>query len=133
MRNLKLTVRRLTQTEIIVNEAKGGKLNDSLIDALSPYQTLIYKRLIFDFQLDESIAAFACLQTNFRSIEAVIDFLFETFDHPCGKTIMQHCFIGYNPTVGDSDDGSNVVKIGQSNNSKKLICFLCQGPQEAHL
>ena len=36
MRNLKMTVRRLTQTELVQNEVKGGRLNDSFIEALRP-------------------------------------------------------------------------------------------------
>ena len=48
MRNLKMTVRRLTQTEFTQNEIKGGKMNESFIDALAPDQTMLYKRLIMD-------------------------------------------------------------------------------------
>ena len=66
MRNLKMTVRRLTQTEITPNDAKSGKLNDSLIDSLAPLQTIMYKHLIVEYEIDEAVAAFACLQTNFR-------------------------------------------------------------------
>ena len=66
MRHLKLTVRRLTQTET-KDELNAGRLNESFVDALSPNQAIIYKSLILDYHLDEAVVAFACLQTNFRS------------------------------------------------------------------
>ena len=88
MRSQTLTVRRLTQTEIIPGEVKSGRLNDSLIETLASDQTLLYKRLIADYNIDESVATYACLQTNFRSIEAVLDYLFETFVHESGKVIL---------------------------------------------
>jgi len=61
MRSQKLIVRRLTQTEIIPGEVKSGRLNDSLIDSLAADQTLLYKRLIADYNIDEAVATYACL------------------------------------------------------------------------
>ena len=58
---MKLNVRRLTQTELKESDTKCGKLNESLIDALQPSQTLLYKKLILDLGIDESVAAFTCL------------------------------------------------------------------------
>ena len=61
MRSFKMTVRRLTQTELIAGEFKSGRLNDSLIDSLAAEQTLLYKRLIIDFGIDSVVATYACL------------------------------------------------------------------------
>ena len=95
-------------------------MNESFIDALAPNQTLLYKRLILDLQIDESVAAFACLQSNFRNMESVCDYLFESFEHVSGKTIMQHPFIGYDPSVGQTGAADL-----ESQRSQGLICFLC--------
>ena len=73
-------------------------MNDSLIEALSAPQTLLYKRLILDYQIDEAVAAFACLSSNFGSVGQVMDYLFESFEHSTGRSILQHPFIGYDPT-----------------------------------
>ena len=98
MRSLKLTVRMLTQTEFVQSEVKGGgRLNDSLIEALTFTQTLLYKQLILDFQIDETVAAFACLQTNFKGVDHVMDYIFEQFEHANGRWILQHPFVGYDP------------------------------------
>ena len=36
VRSIKLSVRRLTQTELIPGEVKGGRLNESLIESMNP-------------------------------------------------------------------------------------------------
>jgi len=36
-----------------------------MIDQLEPAKTMIYKKLVYDYGIDESVAAFACLQTSF--------------------------------------------------------------------
>jgi len=60
-----MTVRRLTQTEFNSNDVRRSKLNESMIDQLEPAKTMIYKKLVYDYGIDESVAAFACLQTSF--------------------------------------------------------------------
>ena len=56
-----MTVRQLTQTDLTSPDATRSKLNESMIEALLPEQTLVYKKLIIDYGIDESVAAFACL------------------------------------------------------------------------
>ncbi len=120
MRSLKLTVRRLTQTELVAGEVRSGRLNDSLLNSLASDQILLYKRLIVDFGLDDVVATYACLQTNFRGVEEVLDYLFETFEHESGKIIMQHPFIGFKPSLAEGDLENPVSGSDE-------ICFLCQG------
>ena len=50
-----------------------------MIEALQPGQTLVYKKLVVDYGIDESVAAFACLQTNFVNVDEALEYLFEPF------------------------------------------------------
>ena len=100
-----------------------------MIESLQSEQTLLYKRLIQDLEIDESVAAYACLQTDFRSVTDVVEYLWDPFFHePSGKTIMQHPFVGYDPDLDDSGNNSDARKAGA-----QTVCFLCGGTKEQHL
>ena len=82
------------------------------------------------------MASYALLQTNFKSVEDVVEFLFEPFEHKSGKVIMQHPFVGFNPTVGSGPANSH----GRSARNQETqlrgsvtICILCTGPKDKHL
>ena len=103
-----------------------------MIDSLQSEQTILYKRLITDYQIDESVAAYACLQTGFRSVTDVIEYLFDTFYHePSGKHIMQHPFVPFDPSL----DKKSTKKGADLENQigSEMICFLCGGPKSMHL
>ena len=132
LRQLKMNVRRLTQTEFNQNDIRKGNLNDSFIESLQPSQTMIYKKLVLDFGIDESVAAFACLQTNFANVNGALEYLFEPFEHPSGKTVMAHPFIAYDPTLPNRID----QKKGDTRKEAyvdRVVCFLCQRTREQHL
>ena len=59
---------------------------------------LIYKSLIIDYGLDESVVAFAGMQRGFKDVGTILDFLFEPFELQNGRKVKQHPFIGYDPS-----------------------------------
>ena len=111
-----------------------GKLNESLIETLQPQQILMYKKLIIDYGIDESVAIFACMQTNFRDLDSALDYLFEPFEHTGSrKLIMPHPFTGYNHNLPNTFSSHNAVNHADSEDPKTMICFLCQGAASLHL
>ena len=94
----------------------------------------MYKRMVIDFGIDESVAAFACLQTNFRDMNSALEFLFDPFEHTAsGKMIQPHPFIGYDPSLPNTPMKSSYVDDENPKRSGNLICFLCQGTPSQHL
>ena len=133
LRQIKMNVRRLTLTEVHQTDIRKGNLNDSFIESLQPAQTLVYKKLVIDYGIDESVAAFACLQTNFANVHGALEHLFEPFEHPNGKTVMAHPFIGYDPTLPNRINTKQRGDLRQEPYVDRLICFLCQRPCDQHL
>ena len=80
-------------------EIKSGKMNEFITEQMSPAQILIYKQLIMDFGIDESVVAFAGMQRGFKDASTIIDFIFEPFELVSGRQIKQHPFVGYDPAL----------------------------------
>lgn len=73
-------------------------MNESMLEQMSASQMLIYKSLIIDYGLDESVVAFAGMQRGFKDVSTILDFLFEPFELQNGRLVKQHPFLGYDST-----------------------------------
>ena len=63
---------------------------------------------------------FAGFHTDFRSEEEVLEFLFDTFLHESGKEILQHPFLGYDPSIA-----GRTREVKGLPGKDKLICLFC--------
>ena len=73
-----------------------------------------------------------------------MDYLYEQFEHVSGKTILQHPFIGFDPSQSSSDrkmrrtqlsSGGANSRSGQADLESQrqgLVCFICHQGKEKH-
>ena len=91
-----------------------------------------YLQLTRSLEIQPCVAAYALISTDFRSIDAALNFIYEREEAVGDALVRVHPFVGCIPLSKEftSKNAEQDLELGDPNRFK--VCFICQGNRLEH-